>query len=142
MYNLVMSVLPEKILLTVEQQRQLARLVEKTGRPWDEVLSEALTSYTAASERENANNTLGFTAYRCHVGLIPEDDGTWSALVLNLPGAASCGSTREEALTNVQEAVLATIESYAIAGEEIPWEVCPAEDVPKGAELLWITVHG
>jgi len=142
MYNSDMSAFPEKILLTAEQQRQLAQLVEKTGRPWDEVLSEALTSYTAAGKHEDAGNDSGTAAYRCHIGLITEDDGTWSALVLNLPGAGSCGTTKEEALTNLQEAVLATIESYAMAGEEIPWDGCPAEDVPSGAESLWITVHG
>jgi predicted RNase H-like HicB family nuclease len=73
--------------------------------------------------------------------LIPEDDGSFSAVVLNLPGVGSCGATREEALRNVREAVLGAIESYAAHHEEIPWRDSVLEDVPKGAERQWILVN-
>ena len=62
--------------------------------------------------------TLG--QYPCRVRLIAEDDGTWSAIVLNLPGAGSCGATEEEALENVREAVRGLIASYTEDGEIIP----------------------
>ena len=33
-------------------------------------------------------------SYRCHIAIIPEDDGDFSVVVLNLPGAGSCGDTK------------------------------------------------
>ncbi len=84
-------------------------------------------------------------AYRCHIGLIKEDDGQFSAIVLNLAGTGSCGDTEEEALNNVREAVLGVIESYLESGEEIPWmnsiSETSAEDIPEGAKLTWILVN-
>lgn len=80
-------------------------------------------------------------AYRCHVCLIPEDDGTWSAIVLNLPGAGSCGMTEETALENVKEAILGVIESYEMDGQAVPWQDSEMDDVPDGAKLIWILVN-
>jgi predicted RNase H-like HicB family nuclease len=80
-------------------------------------------------------------AYRCHICLIPEEDGSFSAIVLNLSGAGSCGDTEEEALKNVREAVLGVIESYTDAGDEIPWEDSRSEDIPPGAKQIWILVN-
>ncbi len=80
-------------------------------------------------------------AYRCHVCIIREDDGTISATVLNLPGAGSCGSTVEEALRNVEEAVCGVIESHRDAGEDIPWRDVEKCDIPAGATLKWILVN-
>jgi predicted RNase H-like HicB family nuclease len=80
-------------------------------------------------------------AYRCHVCLIPEEQGGYSAIVLNLPGAGSCGDSEEEALTNVREAIEATIESYLEAGEEIPWQDSSRDDIPEGAKQTWILVN-
>jgi len=79
-------------------------------------------------------------AYRCHICLIPEEDGSFSAIVLNLPGAGSCGSTEEEAVQNVREAILGVIESHAAANEEIPWRDSMASDIPQGAKQKWILV--
>jgi predicted RNase H-like HicB family nuclease len=80
-------------------------------------------------------------AYRCHVCIIREDDGSFSALVLNLPGTGSCGSTEEEALRNVTEAVCGVIASHRDAGEEIPWRDAASCDIPAGAKLKWILVN-
>lgn len=41
----VMVIDPNNIELSPEQKRQLADFSERTGRPWDQVLSEALTSF-------------------------------------------------------------------------------------------------
>ncbi|MEI8371386.1 MAG: type II toxin-antitoxin system HicB family antitoxin [Planctomycetota bacterium] len=81
------------------------------------------------------------TRYRCLVCLIPEEDGTWSALVLSLPGTGSCGPTKEEALNRVHEAIDGLIESYTEDGTTIPWCVPSAETIPSNAELAWIVVN-
>jgi hypothetical protein len=39
-----MSVSPDKIALSPEQKRLLARLAEQTGRRWDELLAEAIAT--------------------------------------------------------------------------------------------------
>jgi len=80
-------------------------------------------------------------AYQCQIGLTEEEDGTFSAIVLNLPGAGSCGSTEDEALCNVKEAVEGVIESHRDAGEEIPWRQVFNCDIPAGARLKWIFVN-
>ena len=81
------------------------------------------------------------TRCRCLVCLIPEEDGTWSALVLSLPGAGSCGPTKEEALDRVREAIDGLIESYQEDGETIPWCDPRPEQIPSNAELAWIVVN-
>ncbi|MCD4727483.1 MAG: type II toxin-antitoxin system HicB family antitoxin [Pirellulales bacterium] len=80
-------------------------------------------------------------AYRCHVSMVQEEDGCFSAIVLNLPGAGSCGDSEEEALENVREAVLGVIESHVEAGEEIPWLGLDEYEIPKGAPTKWILVN-
>jgi predicted RNase H-like HicB family nuclease len=84
-------------------------------------------------------------AYRCHICFIPEEDSSYSVIVLNLPGCGSCGQTKEEALKNVREAISGVIESYIVAGEEIPW--IDRYAIPKDtknnedAKSLWILVN-
>jgi len=100
---------------------------------------------------ENESNSTSFVfeevvwpeqaAYRCHVCLIPEEDGTWSAIVLNLPGAASCGDSEEEALLNVREAIVGVVQSYLADGEAIPWCDTTADDIPQNAKQTWILVN-
>lgn len=79
--------------------------------------------------------------YHCLIAMVREEDGTFSALVLNLPGTGSCGSTEVEALKNVREAILGTIESHVEAGEKIPWIDPLPNAVPTGASLKWILVN-
>ena len=80
-------------------------------------------------------------SYRCHICLIPEVDGTFSAVVLNLPGAGSCGGTREEAIENVCEAILGIVESHEKHGESIPWDDSDPTDIPANGEIKWIRVN-
>ena len=76
-------------------------------------------------------------AYRFHILLLPEEDKSWSAIVLNLPGIGSCGSTEEEAIDNVKEAIRGALDAYD--GDEIPWEEnTTLVDVPPGAKRRWI----
>jgi predicted RNase H-like HicB family nuclease len=60
------------------------------------------------------------TSYVFRVELVEEDDGRWSAGVPVLPGCATWGDTREEALRNIHDAVEAYIRDMQNAGEEIP----------------------
>jgi predicted RNase H-like HicB family nuclease len=55
--------------------------------------------------------------------LHPIEDGWWLAEVPSLPGCATQGATKEEALENVKEAIESYIESLLIDGEPIPEDV-------------------
>ena len=101
---------------------------------------------------ENESNSTSFVfdevewpeqaAYRCHICLVQEDDEQISAIVLNLPGAASCGATECEALENVRESILGLIEVYKEHGDPIPWVVdSRSEEIPNGARTQWILVN-
>ncbi len=82
------------------------------------------------------------TAYRLHV-LVSKDedeDNSFSAIVLNLPGAGSSGATEEEALENVKEAVRGILEDCKDSGEEIPWKDTSTADISPGAKQKWIIV--
>ena len=81
-----------------------------------------------------------FTRRHLHLALIREEDGTYSAVVLNLPGAGSCGPTEDDAVENAKEAVLGVIESHKAAGEDVPWIDCRQEDIPAGAKVKWVLV--
>lgn len=50
----------------------------------------------------------------------PDEDGIFVATVPSLPGCVSQGSTREEALRNIREAVQGYLESLRERGEPIP----------------------
>jgi predicted RNase H-like HicB family nuclease len=62
--------------------------------------------------------------YRFTVILLPERDpdfsGYYNALVPSLPGCVSYGSSKEEALRNIREAIEAYVEDLEAAGEEVP----------------------
>lgn len=50
----------------------------------------------------------------------PADDGSFSVWVPDLPGCVSCGDTREEALTNIVEAIRGHIEVLQDSGQPVP----------------------
>ena len=52
-----------------------------------------------------------------------EEDGRWSAIIPNLPGCATWGYTREEALATLREAAQAYVEVLVEEGKELPGEV-------------------
>lgn len=79
--------------------------------------------------------------YHCHIALIREEDGSYSAVVLNLPGAASDGATEDEAMQNVRESICGLIESYNATNDPIPWKDPMSRDVPDGAKTKWILVN-
>lgn len=78
-----MSVDPKTIALTEAQKRALAEVSDKTGKPWPDVFSEALSSYRPRNE-ENGKNGESFSAAAARLGLVgciegPADLSTNSA---------------------------------------------------------------
>jgi antitoxin HicB len=61
-------------------------------------------------------------SHRYRVILEPEADGGYAVWVPALPGCVSQGETREEALTNIREAIQCYLESCLKHGEPIPEE--------------------
>ena len=60
------------------------------------------------------------TTYVFKATLQEEDDGRWSAWVDDLPGCATWGYTREEALNGLHEATELSIECMLEHGDPIP----------------------
>lgn len=91
-----------------------------------------------------ANNQLAEAgnprSFRCHLAVLREDDGTFSAIVMNLPGAGSCGESEGEAIANAREAIAGVIESYLASSEAIPWRSEAQYIIPDGARQEWILV--
>ena len=56
--------------------------------------------------------------YRVHIET--DEDGMFIANVPSLPGCISDGRTREEALTNIKEAIAGYLESLEAHGDPIP----------------------
>lgn len=48
------------------------------------------------------------------------DDGSYSVWVPDLPGCVSSGDTREEAMSNIAEAIRGHIETLRELGEPVP----------------------
>lgn len=63
---------------------------------------------------------MSVTSYIFQVELAEEDDGRWSAWIETLPGCATWGYTREEALHNIHDAAEAYLHSLQKHGEPIP----------------------
>ena len=59
--------------------------------------------------------------------LTRDDEGNWLASVPAIPGCHTWGSTRDEALSNAEEAVTACLESLAASGDPLPSEDMPFE---------------
>jgi len=54
--------------------------------------------------------------------IYPGEDGCWVAEVPSLPGCISQGRTKEEALTNIKEAIQAYIDALKADGIAVPEE--------------------
>ncbi len=81
--------------------------------------------------------------YRCHLAIIREEDGAFSAVVLNLPGAGSCGDTEAAAVANAREAASAVIAEYLDSEDgAIPWLPIEQYEIPEDAKQKWIVVDG
>ncbi len=58
-----------------------------------------------------------------------EDDGRWSAWIEDLPGPATWGYTREDALRFLRDAVVLVLEDMIECGETIPLTNVDSGDV-------------
>jgi len=59
-------------------------------------------------------------AMKYRVLIDQDEDGAFVAEVPSLPGCVSQGSTREEALTGIREAIALYVESLEAHGEPVP----------------------
>ena len=76
--------------------------------------------------------------YLFQVELEQEDDGRWSVWIPMLPGLASWGHTKEEALRNIQDAAEAYVEDMIEAGESIPLEAGKVEIIDRLAVAITV----
>lgn len=76
--------------------------------------------------------------YRCHLLISKDDAGTFSAVVLNLPGIGSCGDTEEDAIANAKDAIRLALEIYEESREEVPWKDTYDIVIPPTAKHLRI----
>jgi len=60
-------------------------------------------------------NTMHYT-----VIIEPADDGTFSVYVPDLPGCVSTGSTRDEAIESIREAIVGHVQTLKELGEVVP----------------------
>jgi hypothetical protein len=66
-----MAIDPQEISLSVEQKRQLAELANRTGRPWPEVLAEAIESYrTHGGSAPSAGRGSLYDAMKDVIGIV------------------------------------------------------------------------
>ncbi len=79
--------------------------------------------------------------FRCHLEITREDNDQFSVVVLNLPGAVSCGSTVDEAIEGVREAVTGLVQSYRDDEVDIPWRDVTEYEITDGASQRWILVN-
>lgn len=71
---------------------------------------------------------------RLYLNISRDSNGTFSAVVVNLPGTGSCGDTEEEAIANAMEAARAAIDLYEDDNEEVPWADPALAEIPFGTK--------
>jgi predicted RNase H-like HicB family nuclease len=86
-------------------------------------------------------NRLDGRVYECRVWLCPEEEGGYSVILPFLPGVASQGETREEALQNIKEAFQGAAAEYIESQQPIPWCRDTLHQKPADAIEKWILVN-
>jgi len=99
---------------------------------------EPRTANDAATTNFPRNTWASTNAHRFRIQITKDEDGSFSAIVLNLPGIGSCGGTAEEAMANVKEAISAAMEVYRDSGAAIPWKDMTNVQIPDWAKEKWI----
>jgi antitoxin HicB len=74
----------------------------------------------AANSNNRRKLILMASTREFEVALTQEEDGTYSVTVPSLPGCATQGESREEALELIREAIEGYIESLVAHGDPIP----------------------
>lgn len=96
---------------------------------------------TPAGEAESFPGGKRLEPFQVHLLITRDEEDSFSAIALNLPGAGSCGATAEEAEAGAVEAIRAVLESYREEDAAIPWCATDDMEIPTGAEAKWITIH-
>ena len=73
-----------------------------------------------------------------HMRLLQEEDGGYSVIALNLPGAASSGDTVKEAVANLRDAVRELLASYADLNKPVPWRDSREKNTPETDQWIMI----
>jgi len=90
---------------------------------------------------EKSEQGGGPVSYRIEILIIEEEEGGYSTVALNLPGAGSCGKDKEESIANAKDAIKDALETYQELGDPIPWaEVTPDKLVGGERKVIWIDV--
>lgn len=81
--------------------------------------------------------------YRIMAWLIPETEGGYSVVGINLPGCCTQGETMQEAFDNLKDAAKELIASYLEDGKEIPWsrELPPRPTTDTRRVSVFVTVE-
>lgn len=79
-------------------------------------------------------------AYTLRVSLEREADGRWAASVPTLPGCATWGATRDEALANLHEEAQAFIEVMVSHNDPLPSAFTVVEIVSETDAVLAVAV--
>ena len=85
---------------------------------------------TTRRQRSATPKRHGRNVTRTHLyqlDFIPEDDGSWTIDVPDLPGCVTWGKTKEEALRNAHDAILLYIDVLREEGSPIPHGVAVLE---------------
>ena len=69
---------------------------------------------------ETTEGVIAVKSYVFHAELEQEEDGRWSAWIEALPGCATWGYSKEEALEALQEAAQAYLEVLVEQGQHVP----------------------
>ena len=79
--------------------------------------------------------------YECEVWVEEEDDGGFSAFAARLPGVVAQGDDFEGTLSEIQEALSATLASYRARDKKIPWTEEPIEsEEGRSITKRWLLV--
>ncbi len=65
-----------------------------------------------------------------------EESGLFPVYCPGFPGAVSQGTSKEDAVRNIKEALIGLLKSYRSSGEEIPMSYIDLKD-----SLYWVEVH-
>lgn len=93
-----------------------------------------------STQPEKADSLNSPQRYECQLAILPDEEGGYSAVVVNLPGVGSCGETEAEAIEGACEALVGVIQSFRDRGLEIPWSDATNSELTSTSSTKWVTV--
>lgn len=83
----------------------------------------------------------GGNTYECEVWVEPEEEGGFYAFAARLPGVVAQGEDLEAALSQIEQALRATLASYIERKKPIPWSEEPTEsEEGRSITKRWLLV--